>query len=177
MHKCAGIHNAMSTITDLQHRTSEQHIELGACRNSRDCEDVSAVQRWFDQHEPFNLNEHRLRSLSSRLTATDGDGINCDKTEEVDMKFQKQLDIVSVVEASLKRSEQVKSLDHLYPGIQDDRQKVHNNPTLLFARLTAIVQREEDITPYFDYELTPMPKSLFKDYAMRKTVKSQLAKC
>ena len=32
------------------------------------------------------------------------------------------------------------------------------------------------MTPYFEYELTPIPTSLFKDYAMRKTAKSQLAK-
>ena len=35
MHKCAEIHNAMTAITDLQHTTSEQHIELGNSRSSR----------------------------------------------------------------------------------------------------------------------------------------------
>ncbi len=30
----------------------------------------------------------------------------------------------------------------------------------LFSRLIAIVQREEDVTPYFSYELTPIPTSL-----------------
>ena len=29
MHKCAGIHDAMTTVTKLKHRMSEQHIELG----------------------------------------------------------------------------------------------------------------------------------------------------
>ena len=176
MHECAGIHNALTTLTGLQHKTSEQHIELGASRSTRNCEDVSKVQICFDQHEPFNSNEHRLRSLASGLTASDGDGINCDKTKEVVLKLQKQLDNISVLEASIKRSEQVKSLDHLYPAVQVDKQKVHINPTLLFSRLIAIVQREEDMSPYFDYELTSMPTSIFKDYAMRKTVKSQLAK-
>ena len=32
------------------------------------------------------------------------------------------------------------------------------------------------MNPYFDYELTAIPTSLFKDYAMRKTAKAQLAK-
>ena len=32
------------------------------------------------------------------------------------------------------------------------------------------------MTPYFDYELTAIPTSLFKDYAMCKTAKAQLAK-
>lgn len=68
------------------------------------------------------------------------------------------------------------SLDHLYPGIQVDKEKVQINSILPFSRMIAIVQREEDTTPYFDYELTAIPTSLFKDYAMRKTAKAQLAK-
>ena len=84
--------------------------------------------------------------------------------------------IGSCLEASIKKSEQVKSLYHLYLGIQVDKEKVQINPTLLFSRLIAIVQREEDINLYFNYELTTIPTSLFKDYAMRKTAKAQLAK-
>ena len=30
MHRCAEIHNAMTTLTGSLHRTSEQHVELGA---------------------------------------------------------------------------------------------------------------------------------------------------
>ena len=50
------------------------------------------IQEWFDQHEPFDTSEGRLRFLSSGLTATDSDGINPDKTEEVGMKIQMQLE-------------------------------------------------------------------------------------
>ena len=176
MHKCAGVHEAMTTLTDLKHMTSEQHIELGLSRSKRDFQDLSKIQEWFDQHEPFDLNEPRLRSLSSGLTATNGDGINCDQTEIVGAKIQKTLDNVTVLEASIRRNEQIQSLDHLYPGLKVDKQKVHINPTLLFSRLIAIVQREEDMVPYFNYELTTVPTSLFKDDRMRKPVKAQLTK-
>ena len=47
---------------------------------------------------------------------------------------------------------------------------------ILFSRLIAIVQREEDVTQYFKYELTAFPTFLFKEAGMRKTQKSQLAK-
>ena len=176
MHKCAGIHNAMTTITNSEHRTSEQHVDLGNSRSNHDFRSLSKIQEWFDHHEPFNLNEHKLRSLSSGLIAADNDVINCHNTEEVGRNIQNQLNNISVLKASIKKSEQVKSLDHLYPGIQVDKEKVQINPTLLFSRLIAIVQREEDITPYFNYELTAIPTSLFKDYAMHKTAKAQLAK-
>ena len=82
---------------------------------------------------------------------------------------------ISVTEGSIKRSQQVRSLNHLLPGLKVDKKQVYINPTILFSRLIAIIQREEEISPYFDYELTVIPTSLFKDNTMRKTPKSQLA--
>ncbi len=64
------------------------------------------------------MNEGRLRSLSSGLTATSDDGINCHRTEEIGAEIQQLLDNVSVTEATIKRSRQIKSLDRLYPGVQ-----------------------------------------------------------
>ena len=92
MHKCAAVHDAMTTVTDLKHMTSEQHVEFGTSRNTRDYEDLIKVQDWFDQHEPFDLNEPNLHSLSSGLSAADGDDTNCDETETVGMKIHKNLD-------------------------------------------------------------------------------------
>ena len=99
-------------------------------RSHRDFRDLGKIQEWFNHHKPFNLSEHKLRSLSSGLTITDGNGINCHNTEEVRRKIQENLDNINVLEASIKKSEQVKSLDHLYPGIQVDKDKAHINPTL-----------------------------------------------
>ena len=96
------------------------------------------------------MNEPRLHSLSSGLTANDGDGINCDQTEVVGAKIQKRLDNVTILEASLRRGEQVQALDNLYPGFKVDKQRVHINSTLLFSRLIAILQREDNMAPYFD---------------------------
>ena len=67
-------------------------------------------------------------------------------------------------------------MNHLLPGLKVDKKQVYINPTILFSRLIAIIQREEEISPYFDYELTVIPTSLFKDNTMRKTPMSQLAK-
>ncbi len=160
--------------TNTKHKTSEQHVELSSSRCSRDFQDLSKIKEWFDQHESFNLDENGLCSLG--LTAADGDGINCDRAEEVGARIQKKLDHVSIAQASLKRKDQVKSLNHLQPGIQIDKEKCQINPTNLFSRLIAIIQREEDLSPYFCYELTTFPRSLFKDGIMRKTQKSQFAK-
>lgn len=176
MHECAAVHNAMTSLTNVKHTASEQHKEWGESRSKRDYEDLKHIEEWFDHHEPFDMNEPRLRSLSSGLTASEGDGINCHKTEEIGMAIQKQLDNVKVAEASIKRSNKVKSLDQLLPAVKVDKQKLHINPDILFSRLIVIVQREDDMAPYFQYELSPIPTSLFKDNAMRKAEKSQLAK-
>ena len=47
---------------------------------------------------------------------------------------------------------------------------------VLFSRLILLMQRNNDITNYFAYELAPVPTSLFKDNMMRKPTKSALAK-
>ncbi len=103
MHKCAGIHDAMTTLTDVKTTGSEQHIELGKSRCKCDFQDLLKIQEWFDQHEPFDVKEVALRSLSSGLTSTEGDGINPDKANEVGLKIQMQIDGLNVAETSIKR--------------------------------------------------------------------------
>lgn len=44
MHKCAAVHDAMTNSTNLKHRTSEQHVELGDTRITRDYEDLKKIQ-------------------------------------------------------------------------------------------------------------------------------------
>ena len=44
----------------------------------------------------------------------------------------------------------------------------------MFARLTALLQREDDVTDKFNFELTAEPTSLFKDGMMRKPDKALL---
>ena len=107
---------------------------------------------------------------------TEGDGINPDKAEKVGLEIQMQLDGSNVAEASIKRKDHIKCLADLKPGIQVDQQKLNINPMILFSRLIAIAQREEDMSSYFDYELTAFQTSLFKDNFMRKSIKAQLAK-
>ena len=58
LHKCAGVHDAMITITNLKHKTSEQHVELGISRSKRDFKDLNRIQEWFNQHEPFEPLNH-----------------------------------------------------------------------------------------------------------------------
>ena len=174
MHKCAGVHNAMMSMTNVKHKTSQQQLILELEKVTSILLTLNTIQEWLDQHEPFNLNEPRLRSLFSGLTASDGDGINCNK-KEVRVHIHRKIDNMSTTETAIKRSDQVKSLDHLHPGIIVDKQKINIHPNDLFYCLMAIAQRDENMAAFFYYELTAMPTSPFKDNFMRKSVKSQLA--
>ena len=83
MHACADVHNSMMELTNLQHKTSEQHIELGKNRIKRDNADFKKIELFFEVHNPFDPEEPDLRNLFTGLTAKTDDQINCDQTEEI----------------------------------------------------------------------------------------------
>lgn len=177
MHHCAAVQEAMSSLTNRPHHTSEQHVELGKSRSELDTKDFEKVLEWFEQHNPFIVEVPTLRSLSSGITASNEDGINCDESEEVGQMIQQSLDGASVNSAKIKRSDHVKTLQDLKIGIKVGNKSVHIEPAVLFMRCTAIAQRQsEDFESYFNHELSAIPTSLFKDDFMRKTDKAALAR-
>ena len=175
MHRCAGIHNAMCSLTGEDRKTSEQHIELGSSRILRDNEDLNKIISWFHQHNPFDKTEGHLKSLTTGLSASDDQKINCDEAESVGLAIQRKLDNACVEDASIKRNDQVKCLDQLRDPIQiNEKEKIHIDPTILFLRLTTMAQRGEDESAAFEYELTHEPTSFFKDGRMRDAKKHVL---
>ena len=118
MHRCASVDNAMSDLTGLLHKTSEQHTELGQSRIKRDNADLQKIIHWFCWHDPFSVDDPSLRSLSTGLTAINEDGINCDDADSVGRSIQKKLDNVCFEDAKFSRKDQVKTLDSLRPSIK-----------------------------------------------------------
>ena len=157
---CVEVHNAMTTLTGLQHQTSEQHIELGRSKIKRDNSDLIKVQNWFKKHDPFDQSEPNLKSLSSGVIASTESGINCDKIEKVGEEILKSLDEKALQDASVKRKDMVKTLENLQSSVIIEKDTIHIDPTVLFARLMLILQREVDPAPYFSYELSSIPTAL-----------------
>ena len=111
-------------------------MELGSTRCNRDVgRDMNTILKWLAQHNPFDIQRPELRSLSSGLTASDGDGVNCDEVKEVGFfkLLQGKLDDVKYHEASIKRTETVRTLIHLTKGIKIDQETVHVEPLILFS--------------------------------------------
>ena len=131
---------------------------------------------WIENHNPFDDNEPLLRSIATGLKATEGDGINRDEAEKIGQAIQDQLDGISITEATIKKKDQIKTLELLKMGVEINKEKIHVDPMLLFSRLLALIEREEEIREYFRFELTAFPISLFQNGMMRKANKSKLAK-
>ena len=63
-------------------------------------------------------------------------------------------------------------MESLSSVVNIENEQAYVNPSIFFARLTAVAQREDDIESYFIYEMSPYPASLFKDGLMRKADRS-----
>ena len=162
----------MTATTKSTLENSEQHVELGNSRRNRDVSDLTKIQAWFSEHNPFEGGAE-LRSLATGI-CSDGT-INCDETEEVGRNIQTKLDNVYFHDAKVKRSAKVKNIESLYNSVKiSDKKSVLIKPTALFLRLIAIAQRESNIEHFFSCELTSFPMSLFKDGLMRKPNKAIL---
>ena len=72
MHMCAGVHSAMSELTDLEHSSDDrQHVETGKSRNNRDFTDSLKLLEWFRNNNPFDRDNNALHSFASGVAASD----------------------------------------------------------------------------------------------------------
>ena len=77
-------------------------------------------------------------------------------------------------DVSIKRKDKVQTFEALLPTTKTGNNNVHINSLILFIRLTALMNSEDDIDADFWYELTPEPTALSKDGMMMKPPKSVL---
>ena len=133
IHACEDVHNSMTELTNLQHKTSEQHVELGKIKGHN--ADFKKIELFFEAHNPFDSEETDLRNLFTGLTAKTDDQINCDQTEEIGKIINEKLDRISFSISSVKRKEQIKSLEELKVGLKLDKENIYVDPSVLFSRL------------------------------------------
>ena len=176
LHECASIHESMAKLTKHRFESSQQHCESGEARRKRDGKDVEALKDQLKQHNPFDCQDSRLQCIFTGVAGDIDDGVNCDQAEKVGSEIQGSLDDIIVNKASIKRSKQVKTLAPLLPAVKINGDSVHVDPNILFQRLIMLIDRTEDMTNCFEYELTPEPTSLFKDGLMRKPNKAILGR-
>ena len=87
---------------------SKQHVELGVSRKNCDVSDLSKIQVWFREHNPFEGGPE-LRSLSTGI-CNDG-RVTCDNSKKVGKEIQEELDNVYFHDATIKRSLKVTNIE------------------------------------------------------------------
>ena len=97
--------------------------------------------------------------IANGITASDESLVNCDKAEKVSDKIQQFLNDLDFKAAKVKSSEKVKTLSTLQSAVKIADEEVSIDLKTLFARLVALVMRENDSATYLSYELSPYPAS------------------
>ena len=73
----AAVHDAMTSLSGVAIKYSEQHIEMGSARRVRDFDDGCKFVEWLKKRNPFTYVDTHLQSLSSGLISVSGqDGVN-----------------------------------------------------------------------------------------------------
>ena len=112
LHCCRKVEQAMCNLTKRE--SSEQHVELGSSRCSRDFDDLKKMYQWLETLNPFDVSYQQLRSLSTpELAAKEPDNMTCDKADKVGEIFQRILDKKSVLLAKVLRKMKVRPLFQL----------------------------------------------------------------
>ena len=177
MHKCGSIQAAITRLTNLDHSSDDAgYADVGKSRRIRDFNDLLTMIQWFESSNPFRVLDHRLHSLSTGKAASDIDGINCDRAEEVGAAIMKKMDGMCFGEIVLKKVDRARTLANVSMKMPVGDKKIAIGSNILFSRLLIVMQRSTDMEPFFRYELTAEPTALFKDNCLRKPDKSVLSK-
>ena len=168
MHICAQINEAMSQITKTKSKTSEQHVDLRTARRERDEKDIQILLEWLKIYNPFIQHGTPLMNIFTGITDEGRHSVNCNTGLE-------KMDNLSFKDVKFKRNDQVSTLKSLNNSINLEGEVLYNDPSILFSRLLILAEKSNDVKYYFNYELTPVPTSLFKDQKMRKINKADLS--
>ena len=145
-HKCAEVHEAMTELSGSKHTTSEQHVELGTSRKSRDFIDLVKIIQWLLTFNPFVLTNSNLRSLQSGLSLSkEKDGVNCKDAETIGANIQTKLDNTAFNGISFKKSNCIITFVALQKSVKCKNKIVHFDPLRLLSRLISVAELTKKI--------------------------------
>ena len=80
----ASMYQVMTDVSALNMKSSEQPIEMGMPRRSRDYLDCQNILEWLQIRNLFQYDDQNLHSLSLGLVSDGKDEINFDKQKKYD---------------------------------------------------------------------------------------------
>ncbi len=183
-HKCWV--QTLDHFADVNHRMEESakqhsllHKDLGEARMKRDTEAISRALTWFQENDPFDQDRDikLLVSFSTGFTSTENYQVNAEKAAEIGREMHKKLDRKSVT-STMEVKFKVQALSSFRKTSKINEKRIHVNSLKHFNRLIIIAQRDMTVEKSLEYELTPLPLSLFgsKDHKMIKANKALFSK-
>ena len=128
LNDAAAVHQAVNQLAGSTIKTTEQHVNLEHSRFIRDQEDWKRFKTWLLMRNPFEYNDTNLYSLASGFESISGkDEVNCEDAEELDSRIHNTMDGKTVLDAKIRRKDQMKALDALQNTKKIDEVKVHVN--------------------------------------------------
>ncbi len=125
-------------------------------------------------HSPFSASTpDSLVAIDTGLVADAS--VNCDNAYEIGRAAAATIVNTPFSDVKLKRNDRVKTISGAVNTVKIRGQSVVVNPTLLFNRITCVMQSRSEMEEFLSYELAPQPTSLFNEGTMRKTAKSTLS--
>ena len=168
---CTELSNQLQQFFDVLYITSDQHVELRESRKCRDISDSEKLSDWLMAHPPFPHCPD-LISVCSGITANEL--VNCDLAVEVGKKAISQIVGCSFADIHLRRKDKVVTLASVNQSIKIHDDVIPINTMQIFNRIVCVVNSEEELEQCLQYELAPVPLSLFDEFSMRKTQKAIL---
>ena len=165
----------MMDLTNMTVKKNDQHIDVTETRRKQDSVDNQIFKTWLKERNPFEFTDFNLHSLSSGLVSVAGKHkVNCDNAEQLGLTIHEKLNGSSLATANIKHQDCFNSLATLCNTVKVDEKQVFVDPIVVFTRLTAIAQREDDVEKYFMYEMSQLSPSMFEEALMRKADKPTL---
>ena len=171
--RCVPICNALENFTCVQSGTSEQHKDLRPSSERTDNTDLSLFLQWLEAHSPFvDCQSELMVSISTGIVADSS--VNCDDAVQVGQTAIAKMMGKTYAKLTLRRKDKVKSFVAMKNTVRVRGEDVVVNPSLLFNRITCILNTSSELDVFLQYELAPQPPALFVDGQMRKSAKSAL---
>ena len=98
--ECAQVNNALQEATGTRRLTSDQHVEMGSSRSTRDTNDMMVITSYLKERTPF-ADDPTLRNIAAGVV---GDAsVNVSKAKDAGLEILKSMEGQTAAELTLKK--------------------------------------------------------------------------
>ena len=153
----AMVHDTMLQLTGTAAKSSEQHEEIGKSRTKQNYRDCRKFLAWLTWRNPF--------LIPGMVSIRGKNDVNCERAEYVGKSLQTALDNTAYTNASIKRKDQVKTLESLKQNqtVSKAGEEMVDSQAM-FNTMITVATREDNMEDFFYYEVTGEPMSLLKKW-------------